>query len=203
MTQHVPMDDWDSLQSEWRQAGGSASSQAAASSGLARARRARIVIPVIEGAVALTALGATAGALAHAAAAFEIAIGLVVGAAITLLWTRRVVIRVREHDADGLGSREYLTFLRGVRSQQARLAQFVWIVLSLELAFLVPWWERGSRVHPRTLTNVSSWLGMYLPIVMMVALLAWSIRFRRIARGELASIDKLSASYRDSGERLS
>jgi hypothetical protein len=31
--------------------------------------------------------------------------------------------------------------------------------------------RRNAGYHPRTLTSVSSWIGMYLPIVMMLVLL--------------------------------
>jgi MFS superfamily sulfate permease-like transporter len=191
------MDDWAALESEWRQAGGSASSHSAVDAALVRARRARVLVPLTEGAVALAALGVTALALYHAAVAFEVVLGLLVGAAIALVWTRRIIIRTGEHGSDSSGSVEYLAFIRGVRLQQVRLAGFIWMVLALELAFLAPWWERGGRIHPRTLTSVSSWLGMYLPIVMMLALLFWSIRLRRAAQMAVRSIDRLSEEFRD------
>jgi hypothetical protein len=182
-------DDWAEWQRDWRAAGGAASSQAAADASLAKARIALILTPLVEAGLAGGALAVTGLALYHAAAAFELAIGFVVAASIAILWSRRVASRRNEHAAAAAGSVDYLTFLRSVRAQQVRLARFVWIVLSLELAFLTPWWIRGSRIHPRTITSVSAWMTMYLPIVIIIALYVWAERMRRAAVADAAQLD--------------
>jgi hypothetical protein len=93
-------------------------------------------------------------------------------------------------------SDDYLAAMRSVRAREVRLAQFVWIVLSLELIFLIPWWVVGSRVHSRRLTDFGSLLSMWLPIVVFVALFIWSLRLRLRARLEINAIDAMRAEYR-------
>src|SRR4029077_6320792 len=92
-------------------------------------------------------------------------------------------------------SPHHLAVLESVKRQEIRLAHFIWIVLPLELAFLTPWWVIGSRVHHRTFTDPSSWETVWLPIVGMLALLAWSVRLRGRARAELKSIERLREQY--------
>lgn len=74
--------------------------------------------------------------------------------------------------------------------RQARLAQFIWITLALELVFLIPWWVIGSRMHSRAITNVGSLLTMCLPIAGCVALIVWSVRSYRKARRLVQAIDQ-------------
>jgi len=72
-------------------------------------------------------------------------------------------------------------------------------VLSLELAFLTPWWVIGTRVHHRSLTEPGSWLTVWLPIVGMLALFVWSLRPRGRARAELRAIARLRDQFNTLG----
>jgi hypothetical protein len=164
---------------------------------LARARRESIVVRIIEGAVAISALGLVALALVHAANALEAALGLFVGLAISAIWIQRGRIRLNEQEGDVASTVEYLGLLRRARHQRKRLAEFVWIVVILDLVFLIPWWIIGSRFHHRGLTDAATWFSMWLPILGFMALCLWALRVWRSARREVGEVDRLYASYRD------
>lgn len=195
MSERTPPNGWESWQAEWRRAGSADTVAQRAPRYLARARLRLLIARVIESAVAAAAILITAAALWHAANPFEAGLGLVVGVAIAALWIQRVRIRDREDAGVAASSPQHLAILERVKRQEIRLAHFIWIVLALELAFLTPWWVIGGRVHHRTFTDPSSWETVWLPIVGMVALLAWSVRLRRRARAELKSVERLRDQY--------
>ncbi len=189
--------DWERWQDEWQRSEGPEAVARDATRQIARGRRELLVARLVESAVAGAAILITAAALRHAGNPFEAGLGLVVGSCIAALWIKRIRLREREDSAVAAGSAQHLEVLGSVRRQEVRLAQFIWIVLPLELAFLTPWWVIGTRVHHRSLTDVGSWQTVWLPIVGMVALFVWSLRLRRRARAELRDIELLHAQYRD------
>jgi hypothetical protein len=189
--------DWERWQADWQQPGAAAATARDAPRHIARARRGLLLVRLIETAVAGAAILVTAAALRHAGNPFEAGLGLVVGVSIAALWIQRMRLREKADAAVAASSPQHLAVLESVGFQQIRLAHFIWIVLSLELAFLTPWWVIGSRVHHRSLTDPGSWLSVWLPIVGMVALFVWSWRLRRRAWAELQDIELLRAQYRD------
>lgn len=191
------MSDWERWQAEWRWGGRFDAALQDAARQLARARRALFVAQLAESAVAAVAILVTAAALRHAGNRFEAGLGLVVGVCIGLLWIQRLRLREREDAGVAATSPEHLVALGSVRRQEVRLAQFIWMVLPLELAFLTPWWVIGSRVHHRSFTDPGSWLTVWLPILGMGALFVWSLRLWRRARTELGAIERLREEYRD------
>ena len=164
---------------------------------LARARRENTVVRIIEVAVAVSAVLLVALALMHAANAFEAGLGVFVGLAIVAIWIQRGRIRRREQSGDVASSVEYLLVLRRSRQQRIRLAEFVWIVVVLDVVFLIPWWIIGTRFHHRGFTDSGNWISMWLPILGFIALSLWALGVWRSARRELAEVDRLYASYRD------
>jgi hypothetical protein len=197
MSEPTPTRDWERWQALWRRSGTAAVGAQDAARRIARARRRLLFARLVESAVAGAAILITAMALRHAANAFEAALGLVVGLSIGILWLRRIRLREREDAGVASSSPEHLAVLESVRRHEVRLAQFIWIVLLLELAFLTPWWVIGSRVHHRSFTNVDSWLAVWLPILGMLALFAWSLRLWRRARAELRAVERLREQYRE------
>ena len=197
MTEPTPDRDWERWQALWRRAG-SADAVALAEGAprqIARARRGLLLARLVEGSVAGAAILVTAAALRHAGNPLEAGLGLVVGVSIGILWIWRMRMREREDAGVAASSPQHLGVLASMRRQQVRLAQFIWIVLPLELAFLTPWWVIGSRVHHRSFTNPDSWLTVWLPILGMLALLAWSVRLSRRARAELRAIERVREQY--------
>lgn len=167
---------------------------------LARARLENVVVRIVEGAVAVIAVALVALALMHAANAFEAGLGVFVGVAIVAIWIQRGRIRLREQSGDVASSVDYLLVLRRTRQQRMRLAEFVWIVVVLDVIFLIPWWIIGSRFHHRGFTDAGNWISMWLPILGFTALSLWALGLWRSARRELAEVDRLYVSYRDETE---
>ena len=195
----MPARDWERWQALWQGAGISRGGVQDAARQIARGRRRLLFTRLVESAVAGAAILITAAALRHAGNPLEAALGLVVGACIGILWIQRIRLREREDAGVAASSPEHLAVLERVRRQEVRLARFIWIVLTLELAFLTPWWVIGSRVHHRTFTDPKSWQTVWLPILGMLALFAWSVRLWRRARTELQIIEELREQY-DDGE---
>jgi hypothetical protein len=195
MTERRP--DWDRWQDEWRRGG---SAQATVSAGLrltSKARHELLLSWLLESAIGSASLLLVILALRHAGNAFEAGLGLAAGLGIGIIWVQRILLRRREHASETAASDDYLVAIRHLRRRQMRLAQFVWIVLSLELVFLIPWWLIGSRVHSRRLTDLGSVLTMWVPILGFIALFAWSVRLRRRSRLEITDIDRLREEYRE------
>jgi hypothetical protein len=195
MSEHSSPNGWESWEADWRRAGSADTVAQSAPRYLVRARLRLVFARLIENMVAAAAILITAAALRHAGNAFEAGLGLVVGMAIGALWIQWARIRDREDAGVATSSPQHLAVLESVKRQEIRLAHFIWIVLPLELAFLTPWWVIGSRVHHRTFTDPSSWETVWLPIVGMLALLAWSVRLRGRAWAELQSIERLREQY--------
>ncbi|PYO41059.1 MAG: hypothetical protein DMD33_15610 [Gemmatimonadetes bacterium] len=196
MNEQMPIQDWERVQALWRRAGSAGAVVQDAPRQIARARRRLLVARLIESAVAAAAILITAMALRHAGNPFEAALGLVVGVGIGILWIQRIRLREREEAGIAATSPEHLAVLKRVRRQEVRLARFIWIVLLLELAFLTPWWVIGNRVHHRTFVDPGSWLSVWLPLLGMLALFAWSVRLARRARAELRAVERLREQYR-------
>jgi hypothetical protein len=195
MSEHSSPNGWESWEADWRRAGSADTVAQSAPRYLVRARLRLVFARLIENMVAAAAILITAAALRHAGNAFEAGLGLVVGMAIGALWIQWARIRDREDAGVATSSPQHLAVLESVKRQEIRLAHFIWIVLPLELAFLTPWWVIGSRVHHRTFTDPRSWETVWLPIVGMLALFAWSVRLRGRARAELKSIERLREQY--------
>jgi MFS superfamily sulfate permease-like transporter len=186
--------DWGRWQDEWR--GGSAQASVTDTLRLtAKARREQLFLWLIESVIGGAALLAVIFALMHSHNSYEVALGLIVGLGIGIVWLERILLRRREYAAETAVSDDYLAAMRSVRAREVRLAQFVLIVLSLELIFLIPWWVVGSRVHSRRITDFGSLLTMWLPIAVFVALFVWSLRLRRRAQLEMRAIDSMRAEY--------
>jgi hypothetical protein len=192
--------DWERWQEEWKRGG---SSQATVTAGLrqtAKARRGLFISWLIESAIGSASLLLVILALQHAANALEAGLGLAVGLGISIAWVQRILLRRREHASETAASDDYLVAIRKLRRRQMRLAQFVWIVVTLDFVFLIPWWVIGSRVHSRRLTDLGSVLIMWVPIVGFIALFVWSFRLRRNAELEMEEIDRVRADDRDGSD---
>jgi len=189
--------DWDRWQDEW-QRGGSAQANVVAGLRLtAKARRELFLSQLIDSAIGSASLLLVILALRHAGNTFEAGLGLAVGLGIGIVWAQRILLRRREHASETAVSDDYLVGIRNLRRRQMRLAQFVWIVLTLDIIFLIPWWVIGSRVHSRRLTDLGSVWTMWVPIMGFIALFAWSFRLRHRAHLEVTDIDRLREEYRD------
>ncbi len=192
-----PNSDWGRWQDEWQRGD---SRQLPVTAGLrqvAKARREFLLIHVVEALIGFASVLLLALALKHVANPFQAALGVAVGAGIGLIWAQRIVHRRQEYASATAASVNYLASLRAVRERQIRLARFVWLVIALDVVFLIPWWVIGSRVHARKITDVGSALPVWLPIAGFIALLVWSLGLRRNARKEIGAIDQVTTGDRD------
>ena len=67
------------------------------------------------------------------------------------------------------------------------------IVTALDLAFLIPWWIGGFKVHGGGF-HAMQLLTMWGPLTLMGAFVWWTIRLRRRARAELARLANADAT---------
>ena len=179
--------DWERWEERWR---AQAAQPADLDAMLARARAARRTMRwwrALSFAVAAVSVAAVGMALLHAGNAFEAALGLTVGIAITLAWLADAVERDREGEGESAAPEEYLAIRRALCRRRIRFARLGWIVVALELVFLVPWWIGGIKVHGFGL----SWLriqGFWGPLAAVVAFAAWTVIVYARAQRELRAL---------------
>jgi len=180
---------WDALRAEWLRSADAAGAVAAAERQMRSARRGALVGQMIEAAIALGAVAFVGLALRHAANVFEAGLGVIVAIAICVAWLRRRELARQEQQALEVGTMDHPRLVRVVRQRQARLAQFLMAVVALDLIFLIPWWVIGARVHSRRLSDIGSIETMWLPLLGMALLIAWSARARARAMHDLEMLD--------------
>ena len=185
--------DWELLQQEWQRSGSSQAEVATAFERLARARRGVLFTSLAETAIGVSSILFVMMALRHAANPLVAALGVIVIVGNAIVWAQRIIFRQREQNSLSATALDYLAAMRRLRTRQIRLGEFVWVVLSMELIFFIPWWVIGSRFHSRRITDTGSLLTMWLPIVVMLALYVWSFRLRAAAIRDVRTIDRLEA----------
>jgi len=185
--------DWELLQQEWQRTGSSQAEVATAFERLSRARRGLLLTWLAETAIGISSLLFVMMALRHAANPLVATLGVIVCVGNAIVWAQRIISRRREQNSVSATGTDYLAAMRRLRMRQVRLAEFVWVVLSMELIFFIPWWVIGSRVHSRRITDTGSLLTMWLPIVVMLALYVWGFRLRAAGIREVQTIDSLEA----------
>ena len=185
--------DWEVLQQEWQRNGSSQAEVATAFERLSRARRGVLFTSLAETAIGVSSILFVMMALRHAANPLVAALGVIVIAGNAIVWAQRVIFRQREQNSLSATGADYLAAMRRLRTRQIRLGEFVWVVLSMELIFFIPWWVIGSRFHSRRITDTGSLLTMWLPIVVMLALYVWGFRLRAAGIRDVRTIDRLEA----------
>ena len=187
--------DWEQWEARWRTARTSPEQLEAM---IARARRARQSVVLVHGLSAAMAVGAIAvvgAALRHAGNAFEIALGLVVALGIAAVWLADVANRRRAGENLDAPEDEYRAARRALCVRQDRFARLSWIVIALDLAFLVPWWIGGVAVHGAGF-HLAQILTIWGPLALMAAFVSWTIALRKRARAELRGLDAASVTGR-------
>jgi hypothetical protein len=187
--------DWDALRAEWLRSGDAASAIASAQRQMNVGRRGALVAQAIEAGIAVVGLTLVGLALRHAANRLEAGLGIVVAIGICAAWLWRRELARQEQRSLEAGSVDHLRLVRAVRRRQARLAEFIWAIVALDLMFLIPWWVIGARVHSRRLSDVGAIETMWLPLLGMALLVAWAARLRTRAVRDLGQLDpRITAS---------
>lgn len=177
--------EWDRWEESWRAA---RSSQAELDGLVARTQRARrgcVLVRMLSTALTVAALAVVAAALRHAGNPVEASLGLVVAAGIVAVWLANARNQRRDGEQVEAAAIEYRAARRDLCGRQIRFARLAWIVIALDLVFLVPWWIGGISVHGARF-SVTQVLTIWGPLVVMAGVIAWTIRLHRSARGELA-----------------
>jgi hypothetical protein len=183
--------NWDVLRAEWMRTADAETVIAAAQRQMRAARWNARLGQALEAGIASIALALVGLALHHAANPFEAALGIIVGISICAAWLgRRRIARQDQRSVEASGT-DSLRLAAAVRKRQVRLSEFIWLVIVLDLVFLIPWWVIGSRVHSRRITDLGSIETMWLPLLGMLVLAVWSGRLRGRAKRALYRIDSL------------
>jgi hypothetical protein len=185
----APRPDWERWEEGWRGSRASAADLDALIARTKRARRGVLLIQFLSMALALVSLGVVAAALRHAGNAFEKTLGVVVSVGIVGVWVLGVANQRRATERVEAPADEYRATRRTLCLRRERFAQLGWIVVALDLAFLVPWWVGGFAVHGG---GFHAWqiLTIWAPLAIMAGFVAWTVVLHRHARAELERISR-------------
>src|SRR4030095_16233444 len=112
-----------------------------------RARRSLRLPRLLSTVIAVVALAIVAAALRHAGNPFEVTLGVVVGIGIVAVWLMDLANQRHAAAKVEAPTDEYVAMRRALCVRQVRFAQLAWMVTALDLAFLIPWWIGGFKVH--------------------------------------------------------
>jgi hypothetical protein len=146
--------------------------------------------------VVIAAVGVLA-AMRHSANVFERVLGVSVVVAIVAVWAVYALARRREQQVVDTSALEYVAVLRSLRQRQIRFVHFGWLVLALELVFLLTWWAGGVGLHRAQLAAPIAIASLWIPVVTMVVFVAWTVRLRTRASAELLVLAQLEQRLRD------
>lgn len=182
-------DPWKDLRAVWQ--GARAADDAALLAQIDKARRSRRAAAATRIAVVVAGLGALAGAVAHSVTTFEAALALVIAVTIAASCVTVIAIERRQQDALGAEGQTYVRARRAGLRTEWRLVQFIWAIVGLELAFLVPWWAGGIQLHFGGFMSTTALFAWWLPIAGIAGLGAWSVRRHRVLRREWRELERL------------
>jgi hypothetical protein len=189
-------DEWERWQEDW-QGGGAVPDARQLPARRRRERRRMFLAAAAETALALAACGGIAAALVHTPHGFDrwwgIAVLVMLAASWAMAaWQRRRVDSLALADA----AESFVELARRRCRRQLRAVRFAWLLAALELAFLVPWWIGGFRVHGLRPEWPLTWLAWWIPAAAILGLFAGTLYVRRRVRAELAQLDRLAAALR-------
>lgn len=176
-------DRWSDLRSIW-QSDPSADDAASVIAQVRRAERARSAARLTRVAVVVVGLGALLGAVAHAVTPLEAVLALATAGTIATYWAAAASIERRQRGMLGAESQSYVTARRDWLRTEVRLLHFVWIVVGMELAFLIPWWAAGIPIHFGGFTTTAALVAWWLPLTGIAAFALWSVSRYQTRRRE-------------------
>jgi cytochrome c-type biogenesis protein CcmH/NrfF len=189
-----PRDEWERWREDW-QAGGATVDARQLPARMRRERRRMLVASAVEGALALAACGGIAAALVHTPHGFDAWWGIAVLVMLAGSWAIATWLRRRaEAPSFADATEDFVALSRRRCRRQLRAVHFAWLLAALELAFLVPWWIGGYRVHGLRPGSVLTVLAWWLPAAAILGLFAGTLHLRRRVRAELEQLDRLQAA---------
>jgi len=183
----TPNSEWDRWAERWLAPGVPADLDALIERAT-RARRGSLRIRMASAAMAIFAVAVIGAALRHAGNAFEVSLGVIVAGAIVTMWVADLVTSRRSIAALDAPEDLYLAARRALCVRRIGFAHFGWIVIALDLVFLIPWWIGGFQVHGYGL-HLGQVLTMWSPLALMATFVGWTIWMRRRALDELRQLE--------------
>jgi len=180
--------DWSEWRSAWRTRPASPDDLAEARARFSAATRRATIIHAIEWVMTALAIGFPLVAIRHAANLVEAGLGIgavaiVAGVSAFRGWNRRA-----ENNVLAASARAFDDAVRSLRRAELHFTRFLWLVLGVESVFAGVWWYGGIEVHHDPLTPIA--IGMlWVPLLVAVVVLAWSIRLHARAKRELANLE--------------
>ena len=180
-------DRWSDLRSIWHDDPAAAARVIAQ---VRRAERARSAARLTRVAVVVTGLVALIAAVAHAVTPLEAVLAMAIAGTIAAYWAAAAAIERRQRDMLGAESHSYVTARRDWLRTELQVLHFVWIVVGLELAFLIPWWAEGMRIHFGGFMRPAALLAWWLPLTGIAAFAAWSVSRYQARRREWRTLEE-------------
>ena len=187
-------DGWSDLRSTWSQVGG-APDAALVTASIRKAERMRARLDVVRAAVALAAVGGLVAAVIHAVDFREAMTALAAGVAIVVSWVVFSSSERRQRDLLPAPAEAYVAARIGLLRSQRRLLWFIWLVLALDLVFLVPWLASGIGIHLGEQASGRMLLLLWFPLGVLIAFAVWTVRRLRVIGLELAVLDGAGESH--------
>jgi cytochrome c-type biogenesis protein CcmH/NrfF len=189
-----PRDEWERWQRDW-QGGGATLDARQLPARMGRERRRLLLATATEGALALAACGGIAVALVHTPHGFDAWWGIAVLVLLAASWAIATWQRRRVDSLSFADPTEsFLELSRRRCRRQLQAVRFAWLLAALELAFLVPWWIGGYRVHGLRPGSALTWLAWWIPAAAILGLFAGTLYLRRRVRAELEQLDRLEVA---------
>ena len=182
-------DRWSDLRSIWHD-DPSAGDAARVIAQVRRAERARSAARLTRIAVVVASLGALLGAVAHAVTPLEAVLALTTAGTIAAYWAAAAAIERRQRDLLGAESHSYVTARRDWLRTELQVLHFVWIVVAMELAFLIPWWAAGIPIHFGGFMTTAALGAWWLPLTGIAVFAAWSVSRYQARRREWRALEE-------------
>jgi len=184
-------EDWDAWRSEWgavtaEQDAGPAALRAR----LERERRRVRSTAAAEAALVVAAVVGILGTLLHTADRRDVVrvtlvLILIAGASLVEVWRRRHAAASPTQPTES-----YVHETRQLCLRQRRAVRFLWVLLAITAAFVVPWWIEGFIVHRGDVGSALALFALWLPAVILAGVLAWTLRANRRIADELRRLDR-------------
>jgi hypothetical protein len=180
--------EWDEWRETWHGAASDAPDAEIHRKALDAVLRRQRSVVVAERAASVALVAIVVAALRHAAAPFELVLGIGVIAIVATSAAFQEWRRVREQSALTTAASQYVATVRALRRSQIRFARLLWSMLGVEIVFFLVWWYGGLGLHHSLVTPIAL-ATVWLPLVMFGVLSRWALTLRRTAREDLERLD--------------
>jgi hypothetical protein len=180
--------EWDEWRETWHGAAGDAPDAEIQRKALNAVLRRQRSVVMAQRVASVALLAIVVAALRHAAAPFELALGMGVIAIVATSAAFQEWRRVREQAALTAAASHFVATVRAIRRSEIRFARLLWSMLGVEIVFFGVWWYGGLGLHHSLMTPIA--LGtVWLPLVTFGVLARWALTLGRAAREDLERLD--------------